>query len=99
MAALFTSALGLSCIYAGYVLFCGLPAARRGRSRTRLLLLNMVPGALLALIGMSVLTCQVKTVLETHRVVRNRQTPSVDTRDRVRVRPPGLLPLKRPANT
>jgi hypothetical protein len=93
------TAIGLICIYAGYVLFCGLPAARRGRSRTRLLLLNILPGALLAAIGMSVITSQVKTIFEPHRIVRERQTPAVDSRERVPVRPGGLQPVKRPANT
>jgi hypothetical protein len=93
------TAIGLICIYAGYVLFCGLPAARIGRSRMRLLLLNIVPGALLALIGMTAITSQVKSVLEPHRIVRERQTPAVDSRERVPVRPAGLLPFKRPANT
>jgi hypothetical protein len=84
------TALGLICIYAGYVLFCGLPAARRGRSRLRLLFLNLLPGALLALIGMSAITYQVKSVVAPHRVVRQRPAP---------VGPAGLLQSTRPADT
>ena len=84
------TAIGLICIYAGYVLFCGLPAARRGRSRMRLFLLNLLPGALLALIGMSAVTWQVKSVIAPHRVVRQRQVPAG---------PAGLLQATRPADT
>lgn len=81
---------GIGCIYAGYVLFCGLPAARAGRSRTRLLCVNILPGALLALIGMSVITFQVKSVIAPHRVVPERQAPA--ERD-------GWLRTRRPADT
>jgi hypothetical protein len=84
------TAIGLICIYAGYVLFCGLPAARRGRSRMRLLLLNLLPGALLALIGMSTITWQVKNVIAPHRVVRQRPAPAG---------PAGLPQATRPADT
>jgi hypothetical protein len=84
------SAAGLACIYAGYVLFCGLPAARAGRSRMRLFLLNILPGALLALIGMSVITTQVKSVIRPHRVVRQQQAPA---------QPAGLHHTRQPADT
>jgi hypothetical protein len=84
------TAIGLICIYAGYVLFCRLPAARAGRSRMRLFFLNLLPGALLALIGMSAITYQVKSVIAPHRVVRQRQAPAG---------PDGLLRAIRPADT
>ncbi len=83
-------AAGLACIYSGYVLFCGLPAARRGRSRLRLLFLNLLPGAMLALIGMGAITYQVTSVVAPHRVVRQRPVPAG---------PAGLLQSTRPADT
>ncbi|HVW09436.1 MAG TPA: hypothetical protein VHC90_12680 [Bryobacteraceae bacterium] len=77
--------IGLACIYAGYVLFCGLPSARWGRSKLRLLALNILPGAVLASIGVGVIMFQVKSVVTPHRVVR--------------ARPAGLLQARRPADT
>jgi len=44
--------VGVLLIYAGYKLFCGLPHMNgSSASRTSVFLLNIVPGALLALVG------------------------------------------------
>ena len=44
--------VGVLLIYAGYKLFCGLPALNgSGVSRSGVFLMNIVPGALLALVG------------------------------------------------
>jgi hypothetical protein len=62
--------IGIACIYAGYLLFCGLPAARTARSRARVFVLNVLPGALLALIGMTVVTAQLRSLMEPRPVGR-----------------------------
>lgn len=64
------TAIGIACIYAGYLLFCGLPAARTARSKARVFAINIVPGALLALIGMTVITAQLRSVMEPRPMVR-----------------------------
>jgi hypothetical protein len=43
--------VGVLLIYAGYKLFCGLPNRNEGTSRTSVFLMNIIPGALLALVG------------------------------------------------
>jgi hypothetical protein len=50
------------CLREGYKLFCGIPAAG-SQSRRRVFLWNIVPGALLALLGAGLLTAGV------HRIV------------------------------
>src|ERR1035437_9581326 len=62
-AMLFLAGIGPACICAGYKLFCGLPAmSSRRASRASVLLLNIIPGALLALIGVGILTTAVRAV-------------------------------------
>jgi hypothetical protein len=75
IAMLFVAAVGASCVYAGYKLFCGLPALSDGprASRASVLLLNVVPGALLALIGMGLLTAEARGLVS-HRPAIRRQT-------------------------
>lgn len=72
---LFLTGAGIALIYAGYLLFCGLPSAenRRNVSKTRLLMLNVLPGALLALSGMAIITAQVRTVLVPHASIQHHQ--------------------------
>jgi hypothetical protein len=43
--------VGVLLIYAGYKLFCGLPHMNENTSRASVFLMNIVPGALLALVG------------------------------------------------
>jgi hypothetical protein len=71
-AALFLTGIAVICIYAGYQLFCDLPAASRG-NRLRVFLLNIVPGALLALIGMGIFTAQVRTLISHKPFVEKHQ--------------------------
>jgi hypothetical protein len=78
--AIFTATLGVVCIYAGYQLFCGLPALNspgRLATRTRVFFLNVLPGALLALAGTALLTTQAKAMMIPHRngIQRSRPAP------------------------
>lgn len=71
----FLAGVGLVCIYAGYELFCGLPAAR-GHSRfSRALVLNIVPGALLGLAGMGILTAEFRMAISHKPAIERRQRP------------------------
>ena len=77
---LFLASLGAICIYAGYRLFCDLPVARRQGiqpSRTTVLLLNIVPGALLALFGAALFTTEARGML-TPRPALHNQSPSTE---------------------
>jgi hypothetical protein len=69
-AMLLLTGVGAACIYAGYKLFCGLPAMKSDArvSRAGVLLLNVIPGAILALIGTGLLTA------EAHSLVAHRAT-------------------------
>jgi len=74
--AILFAALGLICIYAGYKLFCGLPAMNGGKSRANWLtvfLINVVPGALLALVGTGLLMGQVRSVFSHPASIRGHQ--------------------------
>ena len=65
-AMLLLTSLGIACIYAGYKLFCGLPALNgetTRATRSGVLLLNIIPGILLALIGTGLLTAQAHGIL------------------------------------
>ena len=78
IATLFFMAVGLMCIYAGYKLFCGLPAIHRQgarASRTSVFLLNIIPGALLALAGTGLLAAQTRGLLS-HRPAVHRHGPA-----------------------
>jgi hypothetical protein len=69
IATLFAAVIGLACICAGYQLFCGLPAMQGGQGRrgpASIVLMNLVPGALLALFGTGILTAQA-LALSSHR--------------------------------
>jgi hypothetical protein len=77
LATLILAAVGAACIYAGYRLFCGLPAMNncvRPSNRAAVFLMNIVPGALLAVFGTVLLTTQARAmvshrpVLEQHHV-------------------------------
>ena len=78
-AVLLLTSLGFACLFAGYKLFCGLPALNgetSRASRTGVLLLNIIPGILLALIGAGVLTAQVEGILShRNRLVERHQSP------------------------
>jgi hypothetical protein len=73
------TSLGIACIYAGYKLFCGLPALSGQKipaSRSGVLLLNIVPGILLALIGTGLLTAEAHGILSRHHSsVERHQSP------------------------
>ena len=75
---LLLAGLGVACIYVGYQLFCGLPAIGGSVprvSRTRVFLMNIVPGALLALIGSGILTAETRNILP-HRHAVIHQKPA-----------------------
>ena len=79
---LFLAAFGATCIYAGYRLFCGLPVlsvAHRPVSRTHVLLLNVVPGALLALIGTALLTTEARAMMPHKTGVERYHPPTEGT--------------------
>jgi hypothetical protein len=74
---LLLTSLGIACIYAGYKLFCGLPALNgetTRASRTGVLLLNIIPGILLALIGTGLLTAQVHGFLSHRASIERHQS-------------------------
>jgi hypothetical protein len=67
---------GLTCIWLGYKLFCGLPAISVDgpqASRSSVFLMNVVPGALLALVGSGLLTADARVL--THHSNRSH-TPA-----------------------
>ena len=77
-AVLLLTSLGFACLFAGYKLFCGLPALNgetSRASRTGVLLLNIIPGILLALIGAGVLTAQVEGILAHHQSAERHESP------------------------
>jgi hypothetical protein len=75
VASLFLAAVGATCIYAGYKLFCDLPAM--GASRAAVFVLNIVPGALLALSGTALLTTEARGMLS-HRAAIRREAPPAE---------------------
>jgi len=78
IATLFLAGIGLALIYGGYKLFCGLPAINRQgapASRTSVFLLNVIPGALLALAGTGLLAAQTRGLLS-HRPAVHRHGPA-----------------------
>jgi len=73
-AMLFLTLAGLISIYAGYQLFCGLPALRtQGVTPASVLLLNIVPGALLAVGGIAILTVEARTLISHPSSIEHRQ--------------------------
>jgi len=60
------------CLHEGYRLFCGIPAAGN-QSRARVFLWNIIPGAILALLGAGLLTAGVHRIVshdaQAHRVI------------------------------
>jgi hypothetical protein len=78
VATMFLASLGAICIYAGYRLFCDLPVLRREgqrANRAAVLLVNMIPGALLALFGAALITTEARGML-THRPAIRYQAPA-----------------------
>lgn len=71
------AALGSLCIYAGYRLFCDLPAIRGGGHANwkAIVFLNIVPGAALALLGTILLTTEARAIASQPAPVR-RQGPT-----------------------
>ena len=73
--------IGLACILTGYRLFCNLPAIngemRNGHPRrarlTTVLLTNVVPGALLALLGAGLLTTEIRGLFSHEPQIQRRQ--------------------------
>ena len=77
---LLLAGLGAVCIYFGYRLFCDLPVLRRqGAQPTRaaVILLNIVPGALLALFGAALFTTEARGMLAPRPGTRY-QVPSTE---------------------
>jgi hypothetical protein len=73
IAMLFLTGVGIMCLYAGYKLFCGLPAINGTQtSRTSVFLLNIVPGALLALIGTGILAAEARNLVAADRPLIHR---------------------------
>ncbi len=80
--AILFATVGLICIYAGYRLFCGLPAMNGSKPRANWLtvvLMNVVPGALLALVGTGLLMGQVRTVFSHPTSIPRHQPPAEGT--------------------
>jgi hypothetical protein len=73
IAVLFLAAVGATCIYAGYRLFCDLPAASPGRPTNwaAILLLNVLPGALLAMSGTALLAAEGRLMISHRAAVRH----------------------------
>ena len=80
IATLILAAVGAACIYAGYRLFCGLPAMNNpGRNRAAVFLMNMLPGALLALFGTVLLTTEARAMVSHRPGIEHRQPAAQDT--------------------
>jgi hypothetical protein len=80
LATLILAVVGAACIYAGYRLFCGLPALNnpnRPTNRLTVILMNIVPGALLALFGTVLLTTQARAMVS-HRSNIEHHQPSTE---------------------
>jgi hypothetical protein len=79
IATLILAGVGAACIYAGYRLFCGLPAMKRvgQTNRAGVFLMNMVPGALLALFGTVLLTTEARAMVS-HRPALERHQPATE---------------------
>jgi hypothetical protein len=70
IAMLFFAGLGAACIYAGYKLFCDLPAMNSEHARPNgiaVFLMNVVPGVLLAVLGVGLLAVQAHGAMTSHR--------------------------------
>lgn len=81
-ASLLLAALGAACIYAGYKLFCDLPVMGGPGLRAThaaVLLLNMVPGGLLALCGAALVTTQARGVLAHRPAIHSNAPPAEGT--------------------
>ena len=81
-AVLLLTSLGIACICAGYKLFCGLPALNGQTTRaTRrgVLLLNIIPGILLAVIGTGLLTAEAHGILSRRPSIQRHQSPEGTT--------------------
>jgi hypothetical protein len=80
-ATLILAALGIICIAVGYRLFCGLPALRRQHRtpRAALFVLNILPGALLALFGAGLFTVQARTLLSKHPGIHQHEHATQET--------------------
>jgi hypothetical protein len=80
LATLILAAVGIACIYTGYRLFCCLPALNNRTvptNRAAVFLMNVVPGALLALFGAVLLTTQARAMVA-HRPVIQRRQPAAE---------------------
>lgn len=73
--ALFLAGIGAALIFAGYKLFCDLPAlSEQGPSANRasVLMMNVIPGLLLAIFGTTLVTIQVRDVFAPRPAIRHR---------------------------
>jgi hypothetical protein len=76
IAMLFFAGLGAACIYAGYRLFCDLPAMNGEQGSPNgaaVFFMNVVPGILLAVLGVGLLAAQAHGVMSQRSAVRHRQ--------------------------
>jgi hypothetical protein len=80
-ATLILAALGIVCIAVGYRLFCGLPALRpqHRTPRAAVFMLNILPGALLALFGAGLVTVQARTLLSKHPEIHQHEPATQET--------------------
>jgi hypothetical protein len=81
VAAFFLASLGATFIYAGYRLFCDLPALheRPNTNRLAVVLMNVIPGLLLALVGTALVTTQARAMLLPRPAVRHNTPPTEGT--------------------
>ena len=73
IAMLLLACVGAACIYAGYKLFCDLPAMNGDRPHPNVVLLNVVPGILLALLGVGLLAAEARSITTRNPVIRHNQ--------------------------
>jgi hypothetical protein len=76
VAALFLTGVGATCVFAGYRLFCDLPALSEPRPRgngTSVLLTNVVPGLLLAVLGTALVTTEVRDMFAPGHTIRHHE--------------------------
>lgn len=77
---IFLAVLGLTLIYAGYELFCGLPVmSQRAVSRARVILLNMVPGVILTLAGAALFTTEARAMISQRSDFHRHLAPASDS--------------------
>jgi len=72
----FLVCVGATCIFAGYKLFCDLPALSEPQpreNRASVVLTNVIPGLLLAVLGTALVTTQVRGMISPSRMIRHHE--------------------------